>query len=178
MTLSQVVECARRMLLTGAVVFIYPDSSAQVAITLLMACAFSLVYEALAPYSSHWDSWVARAGHIIVLLSVFVAFLLEAELAVDSHESNVFGGILVAINVCLIMAVMVEGASLACTVSKSGEDSLPRAVMNAAQGFAEPAVGFGNAAMGFFPRDESRSSSRRSNSARDYAPRVVHAPPW
>lgn len=169
------------MLLTGAVVFIYPDSSAQIAITLLMAITFSLVYEALAPYSSHWDSWVARAGHMIVLLSVFIAFLLEAELSIDSHESNVFGGVLVAINACLIVAVIVEGASLACTVTK-GEDSLPRAVMNAAQGFAEPAVGFGNAAMGFFPRNEgrsrSRSSSRRSHASQDYAPRVVHAPPW
>lgn len=151
------------MLLTGAVVFIFPNDSAQLAITLVMACAFSLVYEALAPYRSKWDAWVARGGHLIVLLSVFVAFLLKVELNVDSEESNAFGGVLIVTNVLLVLAVLVEGTSLACTVSERSEAVMSRNVMNAAQGFAEPAVGFGNAAVGFFP--STTASRTNSNNA-------------
>lgn len=36
----EVIECARRILLTGAVVFIFPNSAAQIAVTLMIAFAF------------------------------------------------------------------------------------------------------------------------------------------
>lgn len=168
--MTQVVECARRMLLTGAVVFIFPNNSAQLAITLVIACGFSLMYEALAPYRSKWDSWVARGGHLIVLLSFFVAFLLKVDLAVESEQSNAFGEVLVATNVLLVLAVLVEGTSLACTVTERPEGTMPQHVMNAATGFAEPAVGFGNAAVGFFPSaTASRSNSRNARDNFEHA---------
>ncbi|CAN0087938.1 unnamed protein product [Ectocarpus fasciculatus] len=73
----EVIECGRRVLLTGVIVFIFPNEPGQIAVTLVMACTFALLFEALAPYDSKWDSWISRSGHVIVLLSIFVAFLLE-----------------------------------------------------------------------------------------------------
>ena len=43
----EIVECARRMTLTGVVVHIYPFTAAQVAITLLLSFSFPVVSESL-----------------------------------------------------------------------------------------------------------------------------------
>lgn len=132
----EVVECVRRILLTGAVVFVFPTTSAQIAVGLVIACAFSLVSEALAPYSSRWDSWVARMGHVIVLMSIFVGFLAKVDLSSNTSGNQVlFGGGLVALNALLCLAVVLEGLSMACSVTQHRE-SLPRAIRNAAVGFA------------------------------------------
>lgn len=48
----EVVECIRRFMLAGVVVFIYPNTAAQIAVTLLMAFFFVVLSEALAPYAS------------------------------------------------------------------------------------------------------------------------------
>ncbi|CAN0363396.1 unnamed protein product, partial [Scytosiphon promiscuus] len=46
----EVIECGRRVLLTGTVVFIYPDTSAQIAVTLIIAFVFAMISEGLAPF--------------------------------------------------------------------------------------------------------------------------------
>lgn len=45
----EVVKCLRRMLLTGVVVFIYPNTAAQVAVTLMIAFSFAILSERLDP---------------------------------------------------------------------------------------------------------------------------------
>ncbi|CAN0503469.1 unnamed protein product, partial [Scytosiphon promiscuus] len=72
----EVIECGRRVLLTGAVVFIYPNTSAQVAVTLIIAFAFAMTSEALAPFASRWDTWISRMGHVVVFVSMYVALLV------------------------------------------------------------------------------------------------------
>ena len=46
----EVIECARRISLTGAVVFIYPNTVAQVAVALVITFVFTVLSEAVAPY--------------------------------------------------------------------------------------------------------------------------------
>lgn len=106
------------------------------AVTLVIACMFALVFEALAPYDSKWDAWVSRSGHVILLLSIFVAFLLEQE---DSEETSnnshdLYGGVLLAINVSMVLVVAVQGVTMACSVTRPAE-ALPRSVSLAAVGF-------------------------------------------
>lgn len=120
----------------GVIVFILPNERGQVAVTLVVACMFALVFEALAPYDGRWDAWMSRSGHVIVLLSVFVAFLLEQEK--DSEETSsshdLYGGVLLAFNVCMVLAVVVQGVTMACSVTRPAE-ALPRSVSLAAVGF-------------------------------------------
>ncbi|CAN0262748.1 unnamed protein product, partial [Scytosiphon promiscuus] len=73
----ELVEFARRICLTGVVVFIYPNTAAQIAITLIMAVVFSLISEGLAPYASKWDAWLSRMGHAVVCVSMYIALLLK-----------------------------------------------------------------------------------------------------
>ncbi|CAN0443611.1 unnamed protein product [Pylaiella littoralis] len=131
----EVIECARRVLLTGIVVFFCPDDPSHVAVTLVIACMFALVFEALAPYDSKWDTWTSRSGHVIVLLSIFIAVLLVNDIsAEDSESQDLYGGALLAINVGMVMAVLVQGVIMAWSVNPIA-DALPRSVSQAAVGF-------------------------------------------
>ncbi|CAM9540886.1 unnamed protein product, partial [Scytosiphon promiscuus] len=73
----EVVECGRRIMLTGVVVFIFPNDAAQVAITMLIAFIFFGVLEILSPYKSESDMWLSRGGHVLVFLSMFHLLLLK-----------------------------------------------------------------------------------------------------
>ena len=48
----EVVECGRRILLAGVVVFIYPNTAVQIAVTLALAVVAGFVSESIAPYRS------------------------------------------------------------------------------------------------------------------------------
>lgn len=105
----EVVECIRRVVLTGAVVFIFPDSVAQVSITFLLALVFYSVAEVLQPYECPRDCWISRLGYLVVLLSMFVALLLKA----DTSDETVVGGyflsvVLVVTHALMILAIVAQ----------------------------------------------------------------------
>lgn len=109
----EVVECSRRIMLTGVVVFIYPNTAAQIAVTIIIAFSFVLVSEWLRPYASRWDFWVSRAGQVVVFLSMCVALLLRVDVSSESQQDrNIFAGILVAVHAIMILAVIVETVAL------------------------------------------------------------------
>lgn len=124
----EVVECGRRILLTGVVVFIFPDSAAQIAVTLIIALTFAMASEVLDPYASTWDTWMGRMGHVVVFLSVYVALLLKVDVSAERAESQkVFEAILVFVHACMIVAVLVEALVMACSLREEGqEDPFPR----------------------------------------------------
>lgn len=114
----EVVECGRRILLAGVVVFIYPNTAAQIAITLIMAVFFVFVSEILNPYASMWDAWVSRLGHAIVFASFFLALLLKVDVSNERAGSQrVFEAILVCGHVCMIVVVIVEALAIACSLN-------------------------------------------------------------
>lgn len=102
----------------------------QVAITLLMAFAFLLVSELLAPYEAPMDTWLSRVGHVIIFLSMYQALLQKVDVSGERGESqNVFAGVLLTANLCMLAAIFVETMLLmfpfrGCTTLK--EDALPR----------------------------------------------------
>ncbi|CBN75178.1 polymorphic Outer membrane protein G/I family [Ectocarpus siliculosus] len=110
----EVVECARRVLLAGVVVFIYPNSSAQIAITLALAFIFVLISEGLAPYASRWDTWINRMGHVAVVASMYLALLLKVDVSKErSSSQGVFEAVLVVAHVVMVVVVVVETLVLA-----------------------------------------------------------------
>ena len=105
----EVVECARRATLTCVIVFIYPNTAAQVAVTLVLVSVVGMVSEALAPYASKQDSWLCRIAHIVVFLSMFQALVLKVDVSDESSVSQeVFAGVLSAANIGMVMAVIAE----------------------------------------------------------------------
>lgn len=117
----ELVECAKRVLLTGVVVFIFPNTAPQIAIALMIALVFAFVTANAAPYSSKWDGWVSRAGDAVVITSLYLALLLRVSV-VDERKSSqdVFGGVLVAAHVCMVTAILTEIVVIAWYL-RSGE---------------------------------------------------------
>ncbi|CAM9233132.1 unnamed protein product [Scytosiphon promiscuus] len=105
----EVVECSRRVLLSGAVVFIRPNTAAQIAVTLMMAFVFVVISEGLAPYVSRWDTWLSRIGHAIVFVSMYVALLLKVDVSDEGASSqHTFEALLVAAHVCMMLVILLE----------------------------------------------------------------------
>lgn len=77
----EVVECIRRISLTGVVIFIFPNTAAQVAITIVVAFTFAMVSETFAPYVSLGETWTAKIGHAIVFLTMCIALPLKVDVS-------------------------------------------------------------------------------------------------
>eukprot|EP00752_Nemacystus_decipiens_P013054 g11547.t1 len=124
----EVIECARRILLAGVIVFIYPNSAAQIAVTLLVAFAFVLVSEGLSPYASRWDHWISRTGHVVVIASMYVALLLKVDVSGEQSSSQkVFEAVLVAVHAVMMLVVLVETVVMGLALkAEHREDPLPR----------------------------------------------------
>ena len=128
----EVVECGRRILLTGVVVFIFPNTAAQIAITMLIAFFFFAVFEIMSPYTSESDTWLSRGGHVIVFLSMFDLLLLKVDVSGERDQSQAaFAGVLVAGHVLMVVAIVVEAVALCYAsrkkkVAEGGEESRPR----------------------------------------------------
>ena len=125
----EVVECGRRILLAGVVVFIYPNTAAQIAVTLALAVVAGFVSESIAPYRSEWDAWVNRVGHVVVFASMYLALLLKIDVSNENTKSQkTFEVILVAVHGCMILAVFVEAvlmAAVSLRAEKQREDPNP-----------------------------------------------------
>eukprot|EP00904_Undaria_pinnatifida_P003224 jgi/Undpi1/12902/HiC_scaffold_7.g02568.m1 len=116
----EVIECVRRVLLTGVVVFIYPNTSAQIAVTLIIAFAFAITSEGLAPFASKWDTWISRMGHVVVYASMYVALLLKVDVSDEkSGSQKVFEAVLVAAHVGMVLAVIAESGVMMCSLKET-----------------------------------------------------------
>ena len=103
----EVIECGRRIALTGLVVFIYPGSTAQVAIEALLAFFFSSLSEIINPFAEPLDAWLYRSGTWVIFLSTFLALLLRMDVADEDHHSrDIFAGLLIAAHGGMVLAVI------------------------------------------------------------------------
>lgn len=111
----EVVECCRRALLTGAAVFVLPNSADQIAVVLLVVVIFMFIFESLSPFKSKHDTWLYRWGNAIIIVSMYVALLLKTDLAgADSRISIAVTAVLVAANVCMVTSVLVQVVKRIC----------------------------------------------------------------
>ena len=103
----EVIECGRRITLTGLAAFIYPGSTAQVAIEALLAVAFVSISEILRPFNEPLDAWLYRSGTWVIFLSMYLALLLKMDAADDDKRSqDIFAGLLIATHVSMVLIVI------------------------------------------------------------------------
>lgn len=125
----EIIECGRRIALAGVVVFIYPNDTAQIAITIMNLFFFFVVSEVMSPYESVSDTWLSRTGHVIICFSMFDVLLLRVDVSQESSESQqVLGGVLVAGHVIMVAAVIAEAIGIFYASKRTGnvvEDQYP-----------------------------------------------------
>ena len=109
----ELVECTRRVAITGIAALVLPNSTTQISMVLLVAVVFVFISESIAPFKVLTDANLYRWGNGIVVTSLYVAFLLKVDLADESEYSiRAFSGVLIAANVVMIIAVLVQTALL------------------------------------------------------------------
>lgn len=107
----EVVECGRRMALTGLAAFLFPGSAAQVALEVLFAAIFIGLSEAFSPFVDPLDAWLYRSGTWVVFISMFLALLLKLDASdEDSQIQAVFAQVLISAYVVMVMVVLVQAA--------------------------------------------------------------------
>ncbi|CAM9477686.1 unnamed protein product [Ectocarpus fasciculatus] len=105
----EVVECGRRIALTGLAVFIYPGSSAQVALEVLFAAFFIGVSDVLSPFADPLDAWLYRSGAWVIFISMFLTLLLKVDASdEDSQSQELFAKLLIAAHVGMVVAIAVQ----------------------------------------------------------------------
>ena len=163
----EVVECGRRIMLTGVVVFIFPGDAAQIAITLITTFVFLLMFEVMSPYKSESDTWLSRGGHVIVFFSMFDVLLLKVDVSDESDQSQaVFAGVLVTGHVLMVLAIVVEVLGICYASGRK------QAVMDTVASPASPRAG----SNGVPAHEATKSATRTVAPAPDEAPVVELAP--
>ncbi len=105
----EVVECGRRIMLTGLGVFLFPGSTAQVALEVILAALFISISEMISPFADQMNAWLYRAGMWVVFLSMYLALLLKVDASdEDSQSQEIFAKLLIAANAGLVLAVVVQ----------------------------------------------------------------------
>ena len=113
----EAIECIRRALLVGVIVFFNPNTASQIAVTLILAFTFVVISESLDPYASRWNTWLSRTGHVVVFFTVYVALLLKVNVSSERRDSQrAFEVVLVVFNVCMIVAVIIQALVMTCSL--------------------------------------------------------------
>ncbi|CAN0490332.1 unnamed protein product [Ectocarpus sp. 12 AP-2014] len=163
----EVIECGRRVMLTGVVVFIFPNDAAQIAITKLIAFSFLVIFETLSPYTSEPDKWLSRGCHVIVFLSMFDLLLLKVDVSGEREQSQAaFAAVLVAGHILMILAIVVEVVGICCA---SGPKRVVRAAASTEnvpglrpRAGSDDVPAFESAAASWRPSMRERSVSERA----------------
>eukprot|EP00903_Cladosiphon_okamuranus_P016354 g15082.t1 len=123
MYLYELLEYLRRILMTGIVVFIFPDTAAQIAVTFVIGSVFFVVSIFLLPYIKTQDAWQSHVGHVVVLISLYLALLLKVDISDETDESQeIFAGVLIAIHCLMILAIFAEAILVVFHEAKGEED--------------------------------------------------------
>ncbi|CAN0285503.1 unnamed protein product [Scytosiphon promiscuus] len=102
-------------------------------------------------------------GYLGRVTCIFVGFLLKQNVFNEARgRQNLYGGILLAINVSMILAVAVEGVTMACSVTRTPE-VLSRSVSRAAVGFDVERSGEGSSGRRGFGADDGIDNNCAQN---------------
>jgi hypothetical protein len=105
----EVVECMRRLLLTGAIVFIKPGTRAQVTVACVLAVVSLTVALYCQPHVDTLDGQIYTVGALIIFLSMFLSLAMKTNNNNETKDSqNAFAVVLIVLNVIMIGAAVVQ----------------------------------------------------------------------
>lgn len=106
----EVVECLRRVSLSVVVAFVRPDTAGCIVWVFILAFVFTVLMVVSRPYADDSDFTLALIGHVVVLLSMFVALMRKVDVTGDESSSQaVFGYALVVLNIVMVLLIGGEG---------------------------------------------------------------------
>jgi hypothetical protein len=105
----EVIECARRLLLTGALVFILPGEAGQSTVACVVAVLSMVLFIRVQPFTDNTDTYSYTLGCIVLFMSMLVALLVQGQKAdAGTDNERALGVILMCLNVMLVVLVAVQ----------------------------------------------------------------------
>eukprot|EP00903_Cladosiphon_okamuranus_P009051 g8653.t1 len=105
----EVLECFRRLLLTGCLVFILPNSAGQAAVACVLAALTVVVFALVNPYGDDNDHRAYTLGALTIFLTMFMGLAVKVDLADEETESQrVLGLLLIFLTVGLLVVAVLE----------------------------------------------------------------------
>lgn len=98
----EVAECVRRILLTGIIVFMYPGSATQAAVSCIFAVALLAAALIFKPHKDKFDRAQYRNGCIIIFLSLYVALLYRVNVTNSQHTA--ISALIILLNLMIVIA--------------------------------------------------------------------------
>ena len=121
----EVVECGRRIALTGIAAFVPTTNTAQIPAVLLVSVVFVFASETVSPFAKSVDMGLYRWGNCIIVASLYVAFLQTIEIDLDATLSlSAFSRVLIAANAFAILAVVIQTVLLVITWHAVGKEAV------------------------------------------------------
>ena len=106
----ELVELARKLMLTGLLVFVDPGGSGQVAAGVLVAFLSVLLHVRLSPYSNDGVDFGAQAALLDIFLLLFGGLLLKVR-TVDADDSAALGTVFAASCMLVLMLPLAIAAA-------------------------------------------------------------------
>ena len=95
----EVIECVRRLIMTGMLVLVRPGETTQVAVAMLFAIISIVLYTHLRPFENPHDNRLAIVSQWAIFFTLFAAMLIKTKVDdEDDYDQTLFGLILVACN--------------------------------------------------------------------------------
>ncbi|GMH88338.1 hypothetical protein TrST_g13960 [Triparma strigata] len=101
----ELFECARRLMMTGMLIFIKPGSPSQIVVAMIIALFSIVIYVHFEPYEEANEDQLAIVSQLAIFFTLFAALMIRVK-ADDEWDEAVFGALLVAVNsIGIIMVV-------------------------------------------------------------------------
>jgi hypothetical protein len=105
----EVAKCVRRLLLTGVIVFIAPDTTAQAARSCILAVVSMAVAMQCKPHESSLDGYLYTVRALIIFFSMFMSLAMKTDISKETNESqDAFAVVLIIMNAFMIGATIVK----------------------------------------------------------------------
>jgi hypothetical protein len=104
----ELLECSRRILLTGFMCFIYPNTATQSAVACLIAGCSLCIVLSYRPYKDTLDERAYVSGSVIIVLSMFLALMIKANVSTSENDSSeaVYSVLLILMNLAIIVVAI------------------------------------------------------------------------
>ena len=100
-------ECARRLAMSGLLIFFSSASPSQIVVGMLLSLVAIVVYVHCKPFLDIEDDLLAVVSQLSIFFTLFGALLIRVKIdETDGYDETIFGGILIAVNLAGIVMVL------------------------------------------------------------------------
>lgn len=105
----EVLECLRRLLMTGFIVFLLPGTAAQLSLSCIFAQISIVIIAIYRPHADRFDFMLYMSGSLLVFLTMYLALNMKLDVGSETSQSQkAFSAFLISLHVGMVLAAFVN----------------------------------------------------------------------